>query len=485
MNQAELAKHLASDRYPEAECAKRIKANEAMPAAEYLRATAPDAARELAIELLERGAFETQRRVLSRQGSGLLAVPFGTYSALLEAGGDKKLARPLVEWLELGRDEHLDALRAHFSGTDLRKRGRALPLNPAFTPRVWALIEPSLGDTLAAQAVEILQRGDWTFVTTAAFHLARKNGIELSSLGANFRQGGRSDVLPHAIKPMLELIWRNHEDDLFELLAGLPKRAGMIAWQAPWMLDFLEPETKMVESGDERTVVFRAQRVVGAASGKFAKKGRLSLKVHKTEAAAKKDFEKKLVAAEAKLGARSDWDGLAAVAVRKAFAVDPVEGLLAAASQSRLDDLEGLLARGADPNGAVTEARGHTRTALASAGAPGVVQRLLEAGADAGLEDALFTQMSRGDSCADWPYLLQESCIQLVRAGADLSATRNGRTPLHVAASFGWLDLIDALLEAGADRSTKTGPEAKVPGQTALEIAEAEGRHLAALRLRS
>lgn len=116
MNQAELAKHLASDRYPEAECAKRIKANEAMPAAEYLRATAPDAARELAIELLERGAFETQRRVLSRQGSGLLAVPFGTYSALLEAGGDKKLARPLVEWLELGRDEHLDALRAHFTG---------------------------------------------------------------------------------------------------------------------------------------------------------------------------------------------------------------------------------------------------------------------------------------------------------------------------------------------------------------------------------
>lgn len=488
MNQSELAALLASEQYSEADCLKLLKMREGLRAAEALRVSDSARATELAIRLLELGNSDTEMSVLGRQGTGLLDFPYSTYAQLLGNVPQqrKALVRPLVEWLELGRDRHLDTLRTHYDTVLLGLRGQALPMNPRYLPRLWSFIEPSLhaAGSLEEQVRSVLKAGGWTFMTRAAFHLAEAHGVELASLGACFMHGGRSDVLAHAMKPLQELLFKKSPDAFFDQLDEVTSRVGLVTWQVPWMLDFLAPETQMVQASGERAVVLVADRLVVAVSGIFKKKGRLAVKVHKTAAAAAKDYETRLVAAEKKLGAsRMAWDGIAAPSVQEALARGPAEALIEASKSDRLDDVEGLLHRGADANLGVTDAYNRVTTPLNVAKSPGVVQRLLEAGAQT--SNALLMMLTKGDSNPDWPYLCQEASIRLIRAGADLKATHRGLTALHMAASSGWLDAVDALLKAGADRNAAAGPEAKVPGQTPLEVAAEARQHLVVARLQA
>jgi ankyrin repeat protein len=60
----------------------------------------------------------------------------------------------------------------------------------------------------------------------------------------------------------------------------------------------------------------------------------------------------------------------------------------------------------------------------------------------------------------------------LLSLGLDLEArTKNGHTPLHIAAALGHVEALEALLDAGADI------DARAPsGETARDIAQAEGK---------
>ena len=484
MNQTELALHLVSERYTEQDCKTLLRKNEAGRAAEYLRAADPQRAVELAIVLLESAKYETQVKVMDAP-QRLTGLRFHAFTKILDtlervsdlnAAGRRALVRPLVEWLELGKEEHLELLDRELSSLRVRDLASVCPRDPAHFPRLWRLVEPKLGSTFEDQVVAVLGTGESPFVGLAAEHLATVYGVELQSIALPFSIGGvnREDVLLHTFKPMLELIWRHSPELLWDQLAE-PLKA-VRSWGIPWLIDFLQPTVAMVDAHPTRALVAQADRLVVTSSGNFKKSGRVSVKLHKTAAAAEKDFEKRLAAAETKLGVpRAAWDGLVALST---YATLRDEGPLAAlrkATRNQLVDVEGLIQRGADPH-----EHGWDRSMEY-----GAVQRFAQAGVSRGLESALLPQASWNPSQGDWAYLNQRSCIRLIEAGADVNAMGNkGWTALHFAAANGWTELIDALLAAGADKDCASGLGATVLGQTPLDVAEAQERHLAAARLR-
>jgi hypothetical protein len=75
-----------------------------------------------------------------------------------------------------------------------------------------------------------------------------------------------------------------------------------------------------------------------------------------------------------------------------------------------------------------------------------------------------------------------ETVRQLRRAGALVNArAQNGWTPLHVAAAFGQVDVIDALAEAGGDLEVTATMRG---GMTPAQLAEQMGQEAAAAKLR-
>ncbi|MGD0679976.1 MAG: ankyrin repeat domain-containing protein [Polyangiaceae bacterium] len=65
-----------------------------------------------------------------------------------------------------------------------------------------------------------------------------------------------------------------------------------------------------------------------------------------------------------------------------------------------------------------------------------------------------------------------EPLTWLLSLGVDLEArTKNGHTPLHIAAALGHVEALEALLDAGADIGALTPS-----GQTARDIAKEEGK---------
>lgn len=144
-------------------------------------------------------------------------------------------------------------------------------------------------------------------------------------------------------------------------------------------------------------------------------------------------------------------------------------------------------------------ARGRTRLmAAACVGDVARVHRLLEVGSDPSLLDcdgasALhWALMPDEDELELVPYWCQECALTLVRAMAargddvDGCMTDNdiGATPLYLAAQYGYLDVVDALLAAGANpdtvvRSLTTSDD----GDTPLVAATIEGNMQVVRRL--
>lgn len=487
MNRQELVRQLASDRYSEKECQALLRKDHLDRAAEYLRATDPPRATDLAIRLLESATYETQARVLMAERR-LLSTPGKVFIRALtdltrvnQLGADQKkaLVRPLVEWFEHGQDEHLERLDQEVSGLKLHNLAALATLHRPSFSRLWRLIELKLGATFEEKVTAILETKASPFVGLAAAHLAETLEVELSAIPTPFSIGGvpKEDVDLHNFKPMLELVWRVRPD-LLESVVATPCKA-VRSWGVPWMLDFLDPTVSMVDAAPSRTIVLRAERLVVSVSGTFKKQGRLSLKVHKTDAAASKDVEKRLTAAEAKLGAtRSPWDGVSGLAPYRALSDEGLgEALRAAVKVGRTADVESLLQRGADPRA--------DEALLSLASEYGVVRRLLEAGVTHGLATALLGKASRNQSSAWWSTLNSQTCIALIRAGSDVAQTdHKGWTALHHAAAHGWMPLLDALLDAGADKAARTASGSGKEGLNAAELADANGWHRVVARLR-
>lgn len=477
MNQKELVLQLASDRYSAKDCQALLRKQRLGEAAEYLRATDPQRALDLAVTILQSPKYEALSRVLTGDRR-LLETPGRVFVQSLKTlarmndlddAQRAALARPLVEWFEHGDEAHLEFLERQVAPLKLTHLADfATPHRPSFE-RLWRLLEPKLAETFEEQATAILETAKSPFVALAAERMAAALGVELAAFPVSFSIGGvcREDVVLHGFKPMLELVWKHRPELLGSVLAA-PCKA-VRTWGIPWMLDFTEPEVSMVDaSTGSRTIVLRTGRIVVAMSGTFRKLGRASAKLHKTDAAAAKDVEKRLSAAEAKLGAsRGPWDGVTALSVYRALTEQgPREALQAAVRHGQPADVESLLKRGADD--------GLDVPLLPLAREYGVIRRLLEAGATEGIEGALLAKVSWNASGA-FRELNAQASIALLDAGSDAARVdHKGWNALHHAAHNGHLELVRALLEAGVDTAV---PTADADARTAVELADASGWH--------
>lgn len=476
MNQKELVLQLASDRYSVKDCQALLRKGQLGVAAEYLRATDPQRALDLAVSVLQSAKYETQAHVLMKDHR-LLDTPGVLFIKALETLVRAKqlddsqraaLVRPLVEWFEREDTEHLDFLEAQVDGVKVLQLAQLATVHRPSFKRLWRLVEPKLGETFEEQATAVLETAQSPFVALAAEEMAATQGVELTTIGVPFSIGGvpREDVVLHQFKPMLELIWKQCPELLGRVLA-VPCKA-VRTWGIPWMLDFTEAEVSMVDAPPSRTIVLRSGRIVVAMSGTFKKLGRASVKEHKTDAAAAKDVEKRLSAAETKLAvSRGPWDGATGLSAYRALKAEGLdEALRVAVKRGQPADVESLLRRRAEPC--------VDPPLLPLASEYGVICRLLAAGATEGVEGALLAKVSWNPSGA-YRELDAQACIALLEAGADATRVdRKGWNALHHAAHNGHLELVRALVDAGVDTALPTADSA---GRTAAELADASGWH--------
>ena len=158
-----------------------------------------------------------------------------------------------------------------------------------------------------------------------------------------------------------------------------------------------------------------------------------------------------------------------------------------------IDAVNALIAEGVNPN--IQDRDGFTPLDLAALfGRVDILKALIAAGADAeayhvfdlinagatlSVEDALFFINAGGDIDATdgngrsfLHYAVYDNRIDLVNvlidAGADLNIKEDefGRTPLHAAAGFGYTDIVRALIDAGANLNIQDDD-----GVTALDLA--------------
>lgn len=136
--------------------------------------------------------------------------------------------------------------------------------------------------------------------------------------------------------------------------------------------------------------------------------------------------------------------------VRASIQTDPVHLAL---TQGDIQRMKQLLDAGASPNRTII--RGHTPLITASrVGRPDIVSVLLQAGANPKHQDDLgWTSLHHA--------ILEERAnlsvvTMLVDAGADVNAQdRRLRTPLHRAAQYGHVDIVQYLLKTGANPNSK------------------------------
>ncbi len=186
--------------------------------------------------------------------------------------------------------------------------------------------------------------------------------------------------------------------------------------------------------------------------------------------------------------------------------------LLAEAAGRGLDEAVSLLIdAGAGVNATSGRQKGTALIGAAQGGYPGIVRRLIAAGADVNLCDKHFTtplnlavNHDSGD-CA--PYVkivdmliaagadvnggrhftvlmhaarggLPEMVRSLVRGGADVNLLRPQGTALILAVRENKAENVEALLQLGADKSLRApadSPVKDIAGKTALELAVAKG----------
>ena len=141
--------------------------------------------------------------------------------------------------------------------------------------------------------------------------------------------------------------------------------------------------------------------------------------------------------------------------------------LLLAARSGDTEEIERLIADGADPE--ERDRRGRTALAhAASAGEDAALATLLEAGANVNpTDDAGHTALAHAAMSGH-----AAAVVKLASAGAWVNEPDyNGWTPLMHAARRGLVDVIEALLESGADRAVQRTAD----GRTALDYAQAAG----------
>jgi ankyrin repeat protein len=141
---------------------------------------------------------------------------------------------------------------------------------------------------------------------------------------------------------------------------------------------------------------------------------------------------------------------------------DPSEGLLVAASFGFIPEMTEAVARGANLNFVHPQTHETPLSAAVMTGSLATVDWLLAAGtspdAQPSSRSPLVCACMSGVDCAR----------RLVEAGADIHwRSKDGMTPLMVAAAFRNLPVLELLLEAGADPSARNAA-----GQNALELFE-------------
>jgi len=184
--------------------------------------------------------------------------------------------------------------------------------------------------------------------------------------------------------------------------------------------------------------------------------------------------------------------------------------LMIAAGAGSVEEVKLLLDAGLDPNGKESE-KGQTALMWAAAeGHPDVVELLIQRGANVnaaskkGFTPLLFGTMKNDSASirhlikagADANYALPdedktkvlvvagayhstEAAIALLDGGANPNvADRTGKTPLHLAAQSGALDLVKKLISKGADLNAKT---AKSPSSEDFAFRRASGEQTALL----
>ena len=375
---------------------------------------------------------------------------------------DDAVGVSLIEWLAYGDLEARESLRGRFAGLELHEV-RSLGWDPVVRRRAWDLIAEKFEDTQAT--VEGLAQflGRLRLIPTGAKALAEAHGLPEPSPGNEADPDGRTDLYVYEARPLLEVALGVDLELFYAIAPDVLKSPWLGRHQLGWLLGFLTIDDEQEVWTDEGFFhAVRADRLVVTWGGKHGKKGRVSVKVHESSKAAAKDFEKKVAKEAEKLGA--------AAAPPTVHVEDLDEALRTAANYNRRDDIETLLARGADPD-APDSKDGWTALHRSRGGDPSVVRALLTAGADA--DAATSAGLTPLDLIAgQLPSVATlASAERLVAAGA--KGRSEGTTPLHRAAAEGNAALVRVLLDGGLSPTARDDA-----GKTPLELAEAAGHAL-------
>lgn len=497
---------LASTCYDDNEVMRRLKAFLAKPSWETaapiqrvgaaLRVEAPDRARA-AIELIV-GELPWEQICTSQSHpwaffswalapfahgehklgqSTLLRLPIALFHLVRHAERpDAQTARAALAYLEYGDQDVVDLLHrqlVHAKPRNLRCALSGAP--PEIAERTYALLAARLGDT-AEQLRFVAQHGaGFSGLTpTAARVIARQHDLGPVSPGANGELGYGRDADDDA-RPLLEVAWRFDKELFFELLPlvfdFVTKKAHMTD-----LLDFLPWDEDREVYGE--TQAFRCRRLdtlVVSVGGKHGARGTGAAKRHKKAAQAEKDFRSKLAAKEKALGAQA--------APPTGHEAEPEQALFEAARYGRRPAIRELLRQGATPD-AHRDAQGRTALHHVCTDDPELVRLLIEAGADANARTAAGDSplsLITGQGSTK-PHLVE--CLRQLLVGGAQDAPINGMTALQRAAQHGLAELVELLLQSGAEPGARveSPAPAELVGKTALELARA-GEHHAAARI--